>query len=133
MRGACNALKNASAAIGDPVQHPLRGIEQTRWTPGLGAANFKISPSGSKTRSAKSCDSADAFAALSDFRAGFYDHADIPRLAAYGDLLTRAEAADGVLFLGPRRRSPFKNAPGSRRYRPPRRREDARTRRLPTI
>ena len=33
MREVCNALKTSLAAIGDPVDHPLRGIEQTKWAP----------------------------------------------------------------------------------------------------
>jgi hypothetical protein len=32
--------------------------------------------------------------------AGFYDHADIPRLARFGELLAAPEAPDGVLLLG---------------------------------
>jgi very-short-patch-repair endonuclease len=100
MREACTALKNALAAIGDPVQHPLRGIEQTKWTPAW-AKGFQNLAVVLKDALAELVRTADTFATLIGFPSGFYDHADIPRLTSYGDLLTRTEAPDGVLFLGP--------------------------------
>jgi very-short-patch-repair endonuclease len=100
MRDACNALKNALAAIGDPIQHPLRGIEQTKWTPAW-AKEFQDLAAKLKDALCDLVRTGDAFASLLGFPSGFYDHADIPRLANYGDLLTCAEAPDGVLFLGP--------------------------------
>ena len=99
MREACNALKNALSAVGDPVEHPLRGIELTRWTPAW-SKEFQDLASKLKARLGELVRTADAFASLIGFPVGFYDHADIPRLESYGDLLSRAEAPDGVLFLG---------------------------------
>ena len=100
MREACNALKNALAAIGDPVQHPLRGIEQTKWTPSW-TQEFQRLAATQKSAIAELLRTADAFAAIIGFPPGFYDQADIPLLARFGELLTRPEAADGVLLLGP--------------------------------
>ena len=80
MREACNALKNSLAAIGDPVQHPLRGIEETKWTPAW-AKEFQNLAIALKDALAELVRTADAFAALIGFPPGFYDHADIPHLA----------------------------------------------------
>ena len=99
MRDDCNALKNALAAVGDPSQHPLRGIEQTKWTPAW-TNEFKRQAATLKAALAELVRSADAFAAIIGFPIGFYDHADIPRLARFGEFLTAPEAPDGVLLLG---------------------------------
>jgi very-short-patch-repair endonuclease len=101
MREDCSALKNALAAVGDPSQHPLRGIEQTKWTPAW-AEEFKRHAATFKAAIAELLRTADAFATIIGFPPGFYNHADIPRLARFGELLTAPEAPDGVLLLGPR-------------------------------
>ena len=101
MRENCDALKNALAAVGDPSEHPLRGIEQTRWVPAW-TEEFRRHAAALRAAIAELLRTADAFAAIIGFPAGFCDHADIPRLAHFGDLLTAPEAADGVLLLGAR-------------------------------
>ena len=63
MREACNALKNALAAIGDPVQHPLRGIEQTKWVPAW-TQEFQRLAATLKSAIAELVRTADAFAAI---------------------------------------------------------------------
>ena len=100
MRGACNSLKNALAAVGYPVKHPLRGIEQTRWSPAW-ATECRDHAARLKEALGALIASADAFASALGYPVGYFDHADIPRLSTYGDLLTCAEASDGVLLLGP--------------------------------
>jgi hypothetical protein len=99
MREDCNALRSALAAVGDPSQHPLRGIEQTRWMPAW-SQEFKRHALTLKSAIAELLRTADTFAAIIGFPPGFYDHADIPRLAHFGELLTALEAPDGILLLG---------------------------------
>ena len=96
----CNALKTSLAAIGDPVDHPLRGIEQTKWASAW-TQEFQRLAATLKSSTVELVRAADAFAAIIGFPPGFYDRADIPRLARFGEFLTRPEAADGVLLLGP--------------------------------
>jgi len=100
MREACSALRTALAAIGDPVHHPLRGIEQTRWTPAW-AQEFQRLAGVLKAAIADLLRMADAFAGAVGFPPGFIDPADIPHLARFGERLGRPEAIDGVLLLGP--------------------------------
>jgi Protein of unknown function (DUF4011)/AAA domain len=99
MREDCIALRNALTAVGDPSQHPLRGIEQTRWSPAW-AEEFRRLAAKLKAVIAELPRAADAFAAPIGFPPGFYDHADIPHLVKFGELLTQPRAANGVLLLG---------------------------------
>jgi hypothetical protein len=66
MREDCNALKNALAAVGDPSEHPLRGIEQTKWMPAW-TDEFKRQAATLKAAIAELLRTADAFAAIIGF------------------------------------------------------------------
>ena len=84
MRDACEALKSALAAVGDPTEHPLQGVEQTKWTPAW-VDQFRQLAASLRTCLINLRQSADAFGAAIGFPPGFYDYADIPRLVRLGD------------------------------------------------
>ena len=98
MRTTCVDLRTALLAVGDPSRHPLRGIEQTKWTPAWtdDLARFAERLTTSLV-SLKAC--AELFAASIGFEAGSWDLADVHHLAAFGALLMRPEAVDGAILL----------------------------------
>ena len=98
----CNALKTLARGNRRSCRPSLTGASnKTKWaSPGRRespASRRRAQIFDRRTRARRE----DAFAAIIGFPPGFYDHADIPRLARFGELLTRPEAADGVLLLGP--------------------------------
>ena len=96
LRTACVELRTGMLAVGDPSKHPLRGIEQTKWTPAWTHEAQRLIE--------------DLQTALSNLRAlteafcvsiGLGERtsglAELSELEALGTLLTRPEAADGKL------------------------------------
>ena len=100
MRAICGDLRTALQAIGGASRHPLRGIEQTKWSPAW-SEKFARLANNLKTSLTELKDSADAFGSSIGFGAGSFDHADVQHLANFGALLMRPEASDGILLLGP--------------------------------
>lgn len=98
MRAACVDLRTALQAVGDPSRHPLRGIEQTKWTPAWSDDVARLAET-LKTALVDLKECAEAFAASIGFEAGSWDLADLHHLATFGALLMRPEAADGALLL----------------------------------
>ena len=99
MRATCGDLRVALQAIGDPNHHPLRGIEQTRWSPAW-ATETKMRAEALKSALNVLKPQVQTFATSIGFSEGSWDPADIHLLAAYGAQLLRPEAADGALLLG---------------------------------
>ena len=100
MRAICTDLRTAFQAIGGASRHPLRGIEQTKWSPAW-SERFARLANNLKTSLTELKDSADAFGSSIGFEAGSFDHADVQHLVNFGALLMRPEASDGILLLGP--------------------------------
>lgn len=99
MRSTCGDLRTALQAIGDPNLHPLRGIEQTKWSPAW-ATETKTRAETLKSALTHLKPQVQTFAASIGFTEGSWDQADIHLLAAYGAHLMRPEAPDGALLLG---------------------------------
>lgn len=99
MRSTCGELRTALLAIGDPNAHPLRGIEQTKWSPAW-ASETKARAEALKSALGDLRPHVQNFASSIGFAEGSWDQADIHLLAAYGAQLMRPEATDGALLLG---------------------------------
>ena len=98
MRETCSDLRTALLAIGDPTRHPLRGIEQTRWSPAW-AEEFRRLAKLLRSAISELGARADEFAASLGFAQGSWEPADLQHLFEYGKLLMQPEALDGSLLL----------------------------------
>jgi hypothetical protein len=85
-------------AVGDPVRHPPRGIERTKWSPAW-SQDFSGLVERLKAALVSLNEWAEWFAASMGFEAGSWDLADLHRLGTYRALLMLPEAADGALLL----------------------------------
>jgi very-short-patch-repair endonuclease len=98
MREICVDVRTALEAVGSPVSHPLRGIEQTKWTPAwvqeLQRLIDRLQLTLREMRVA-----AEALAASIGLTEGAWDPAHLPGLATLVALMLRSEASDGVLLL----------------------------------
>jgi hypothetical protein len=98
MRAVCGDLRTTLLAIGDPTRHPLRGIEQTKWSPAWVedlnrlAGNLKSALVELKAH-------VENFASSIGYAQGSWEQADLHHLFVYGALLMRPEASDGALLL----------------------------------
>ena len=99
MRATCAHLKTALLAIGDPSIHPLKGIEQTQWTP-LWARDLTRLATQLKAQLPPLQETAAAFASSIGFSDEMADPSEIDLLFAYGECLMSPEAIDGVALLG---------------------------------
>ncbi|MDP2358159.1 MAG: DUF3320 domain-containing protein [Beijerinckiaceae bacterium] len=99
MRAMCGELTTALKAIGDPSVHPLRGVEQTRWTPAWVQDLLRLiatfQPALLELRRAT-----EAFAAAIAVPADTWDFADLPQFTLLAAQLMKPEAADAALLLG---------------------------------
>ncbi|MBV1708121.1 MAG: DUF3320 domain-containing protein [Hyphomicrobiales bacterium] len=99
MRDCCANLRSTLSAIGDPAKHPLRGIEQTKWTPQwsqdiqrlAGEMKPAIIDLEEKLRN---------FIASIGLQNWGYGISDQLLPIRFGGQLMAAEAANGVLLLG---------------------------------
>jgi len=96
LRAACADLKTAMLAVGNPSTHPLRGIEQTKWSPAWAreaqALIDRLDAAVLQLRSATG-----AFVASVGLDQRVQNLAELPELEALGTVLTRPEAAEGDL------------------------------------
>ncbi|WP_342740060.1 DUF3320 domain-containing protein [Bradyrhizobium sp. B117] len=100
MRGTCADIRTALEAIGDPVNHPLRGIEQTRWSPAwvqsLQQLVERLHLALHEVRAA-----ADDLVLSIGLDRGASDDGLLPQLIKLVSLMLHADAADGALLLSP--------------------------------
>jgi very-short-patch-repair endonuclease len=98
MREICADITTALEAIGNPATHPLRGIEQTRWSPAW-VQELNRSTDRLQTTLREMTVTAEAMAASIGLKEGLWDPAYLPSLAKLVALTLRGEAADGVVLL----------------------------------
>ena len=98
MRATCGDLRTALLAVGDPSVHPLRGIEQTRWTPQW-SHELTLLAAKMKGDLAVLQQSAAAFEEAIGFTEEIAGAAELNLLLAYGERLMQPEALDGVALL----------------------------------
>lgn len=98
MREICSDIRTALDAVGDPVNHPLKGIEQTKWSPAwvqslqqlVDRLHIALQEVGTATD--------DLVLSIGlDGAAG--DDALLPQLIKLVSLMLHADAADGALLL----------------------------------
>lgn len=98
MREGCSDIRTSLLAIGDPAAHPLRGVEQTRWTPAwvqtLGQNIDRLQASLRDVEAA-----ARALAASIDLQDSDWDDSKLTQLVKLAALLLNADAADGAVLL----------------------------------
>jgi very-short-patch-repair endonuclease len=98
MRETCSDIRTALQAIGDPNEHPLRGIEQTKWNPAwVQALDQNIDRLQLSLREVDTAARALATSvSLNDFG---WDDSKLTQLVKLVALLLNADAADGMLLL----------------------------------
>ncbi|MGY8665415.1 DUF3320 domain-containing protein [Bradyrhizobium sp. UFLA05-109] len=98
MRETCADIRTALEAIGDPVSHPLKGIEQTRWNPAwvqsLQQLVDRLHLALHEVRAA----AADLASSI-ELDGSASDDALLPQLIKLVSLMLHADAADGALLL----------------------------------
>ncbi|MFQ3459892.1 DUF4011 domain-containing protein, partial [Bradyrhizobium sp. UFLA01-814] len=98
MREICADIRTALEAIGDPVDHPLKGIEQTRWSPAwvqsLQQLVERLHLALHEVRAA-----ADDLVSSVGLDGNASDDALLPQLIKLVSLMLHADAADGALLL----------------------------------
>jgi hypothetical protein len=96
LRGTCADLATAILAVGDPAAHPLRGIEQTKWTPAWARETQtlidRLHAAALHLRSTTA-----AFVASIGLDERVRGLAELPELETLGNVLTMPEAAEGDL------------------------------------
>jgi very-short-patch-repair endonuclease len=98
MRETCADIRTALEAIGDPTKHPLRGIEQTRWSPAW-AQSLQQSIDRLQVALQQMRDAAHALVdslGLTEI----IDDGQLPELVRLVSLMLNPDAADAVLLLG---------------------------------
>lgn len=99
MRNCCSDLRTAMSAVGDPASHPLRGIEQTRWTPQWNQDVQRLS-SDFKAALQELEERTSSFIAGIGLRERGCDLEDLLLLIRFGAQLMKPEASNGALLLG---------------------------------
>jgi very-short-patch-repair endonuclease len=98
MRETCTDIRTALEAVGDPVHHPLSGIEQTKWSPAwvqsLQHLIDRLHVDLQEVRTA-----ADNLILSIGLEGVAGDDALLPRLIKLVSLMLHADAADGALLL----------------------------------
>ncbi|MET4356419.1 very-short-patch-repair endonuclease [Bradyrhizobium sp. RT9b] len=98
MRETCSDIRTALEAVGDPVNHPLNGIEQTKWSPAwVQSLQQLVDRLHLALRAVRTAASELALSIGLDSAAS--DDALMPRLIKLVSLLLHADAADGALLL----------------------------------
>lgn len=99
MRRCCSDLRTTLQAIVDPNNHPLNGIEQTKWTPQW-SDDVKRLGGALKKAIEKLQASMQLFVSSIGLEERGCDQSDLLHLISFGELLAKPEAADGSLLLG---------------------------------
>jgi very-short-patch-repair endonuclease len=95
LRAACSDLGTAMLAVGDPSKHPLRGIEQTKWTPAWAQeAQALIDSLQAAVLQLRAV--TEAFVVSIGLGQQTRGLAELLELQTLGALLTRPEAAEGA-------------------------------------
>ncbi|OAF16597.1 hypothetical protein AYJ54_05375 [Bradyrhizobium centrolobii] len=98
MREICSDIRTALEAVGDPVNHPLKGIEQTKWSPAwvqsLQQLVDRLHLALQDVRTA-----ADNLASSIGLEGAAGDDALLPQLIKLVSLMLHADAAEGALLL----------------------------------
>jgi hypothetical protein len=97
MRETCAEMRVALEAVGDPSVHPLRGIEQSRWTPAW-AQSLQATVDSLQGSLLQMKEAANALATSLGLDE-VVDDSLLPQLIKLSGLLLNPEAADGVLLL----------------------------------
>jgi very-short-patch-repair endonuclease len=96
MREVCADLRTALEAIGKPADHPLHGIEQTRWTPAW-ANSLQQFIDRLQVTLREMCEIANALAASLGLKG--WNETKLPQLIKLVRLTLHTDAVDGVLLL----------------------------------
>ncbi|WP_292613267.1 DUF3320 domain-containing protein [Nitrobacter sp. 62-13] len=96
MREICADIRTALEAVGDPSEHPLRGIEQTRWSPAWTQSFLQLID--------RLHAELDAVRAASEELASSIGLAEcddglMPQMVKVASLMLHADAPDGALLL----------------------------------
>ncbi|WP_244553881.1 DUF3320 domain-containing protein [Bradyrhizobium arachidis] len=98
MREICSDIRTALEAVGDPVNHPLKGIEQTKWSPAwvqsLQQLVDRLHLALQEVRTA-----ADDLVLSIGLDGAARNDGLLPQLIKLVSLLLHADAADGSLLL----------------------------------
>jgi hypothetical protein len=98
MREICADIRTALEAVGDPASHPLKGIEQTKWSPAwVHALQQGIDRLNLALRGVRAA--ADDLVLSIDLGDAVGDDASLPQLIRLVSLMLHASAADGALLL----------------------------------
>jgi very-short-patch-repair endonuclease len=99
MRAVCGDIRTAMNAVGDPSTHPLRGIEQTKWTP---AWSHELERIIGRLQSAlvNLKAATDAVGTSIGLPLSSWDFAELPRFVKLIALLLQPEARSGASLLG---------------------------------
>lgn len=99
MRAVCGDIRTAMNAVGDPSTHPLRGIEQTKWTPAWSHDLERIIDRlQSALRNLKAV--TDSVGTSIGLPLSTWDFAEFSRFAKLVSLLLQPEARSGAALLG---------------------------------
>ncbi|SEH87233.1 DUF3320 domain-containing protein [Tardiphaga sp. OK245] len=98
MRECCADMRTALQAVGDPSAHPLRGIEQTKWSPAwvttLQQAIDRLQASLGELRLA-----AEGLASSINLHEDDWDDSKLPQLIRLAGAFIQPDAADGIVLL----------------------------------
>ncbi|MEH2488687.1 DUF3320 domain-containing protein [Bradyrhizobium sp. AZCC 2230] len=98
MRESCSDICTALEAIGDPANHPLKGIEQTRWSPAWVQSFLQLIERLHLALREVGIAADDLTASIGLDR-NASDDALLPQLIKLVSLMLHADAADGALLL----------------------------------
>jgi very-short-patch-repair endonuclease len=96
MREICADIRTALEAVGDPSEHPLQGIEQSKWNPAWVQSMLQLVDRIHSDLSVVKSASAELSASIGLSQA---DDGLMPQLVRVASLMLHADAADGVLLL----------------------------------
>jgi very-short-patch-repair endonuclease len=98
MRDGCGDIRTSLLAIGDPAAHPLRGIEQTKWTPAwVQSLGQNIDGLQASLRDVEAA--ARLLAASINLKDSDWDDSKLTQLVKLAALLLNADVADSALLL----------------------------------
>ncbi len=98
MRETCADIRTALEAVGDPVDHPLKGIEQARWSPAwVQSLHQLVDRLHLALREVRAA--ADDLVSSIGLDGSAGDDALLPQLIKLVSLMLHADAADGALLL----------------------------------
>jgi very-short-patch-repair endonuclease len=99
MREACADIRTALQAVGDPSRHPLRGVDQTKWSPAWAQDLSRlVDRFQAALRDLRV--SAESYGGTIGLERETWDFGNLSYLATLASLLVKPEAADGALLMG---------------------------------